>query len=122
MEKLNQTVEILSVRLAELIRLSSIENPSSMDDDDDNIDIQDSNLAIATSSTMMVNSHTMQLIRGVQDLLALTRNMREKWLLNQIPEQNQRQEDTNSKVDHEELATILEKTMQEIVNEHTPSQ
>ncbi|CCD25172.1 Srb6p NDAI_0E03550 [Naumovozyma dairenensis CBS 421] len=122
-EKLDQTVELLSLKLAELIRLSSIDNPESANDNIDSgsmnsgmLEAQDSNIAIATTSMTMVYGQTMQLIRGVQDLLVMTRGMREMWLLNQIPDQD-KQNDNARSINHEELASLLNTCMQEIIGE-----
>ncbi|KAL3235131.1 Mediator of RNA polymerase II transcription subunit 22 [Nakaseomyces bracarensis] len=101
LEKLNQTSELLSVKLAELVKLAS------MVKDDDNVEYEQ---AMVTNGLMMVNNQTLQLIRGVQDLILLTRSIREKWLLTQIPEQQQDQE-----VDHEELTRLLESCVNEII-------
>ncbi|CAI4914473.1 ATV_HP_G0106560.mRNA.1.CDS.1 [Saccharomyces cerevisiae] len=82
-EKLEQTRTILSVKLAELINMTTIADRN--DDDEDSFAQENSELAVATTSVMMVNNQTMQLIKNVQDLLILTRSIKEKWLLNQIP-------------------------------------
>lgn len=82
-EKLEQTRTILSVKLAELINMTTIADRN--DDDEDSFTQENSELAVATTSVMMVNNQTMQLIKNVQDLLILTRSIKEKWLLNQIP-------------------------------------
>lgn len=117
-EKLDHISEILSVKLAELVRLAALEN--SEDDDADQDMYSESNekmkpdISTATTGVMMINNQTTQLIKGVQDLLVLTRSIREKWLLNQIPEQ--RESDGNS-IDHEQLGSLLDKCMNEIIGE-----
>ncbi|GAV54158.1 hypothetical protein ZYGR_0AK06600 [Zygosaccharomyces rouxii] len=103
-EKLDQTTEILSTKLGELVKLASLD------------DAETSMGSVSTNGLLMVNSQTMQLVKGIQDLLVLTRNIREKWLLNQIPEQGT----TNPQVsqDPEQLENLLEKSMQEILGDH----
>lgn len=108
-EKLDQTSELLSAKLIELIKLSAIEQQNN-----DPADTPASELAIATNGVTLVNNQTMQLIKGVKDLLVLTRSIREKWLLNQIPEDQMNQE---SEVDTEHLRELLDKCMSEIVGE-----
>ena len=124
-EKLSQTSELLSVKLAQLIRLSSIEN---LDENDDDIDspngnntdgkplTEETDISMATSGVMLLNSQTMQLIKGVQDLLLLTRNIREKWILNQIPE---KPEISSKSINYEELDSLLQKCVDEIIGETT---
>lgn len=121
-EKLDQTSELLSVKLAQLIRLSSLENMD--DNDDDNspgIDTGSSNnttsetdISAATSGVMMVNSQTMQLIKGVQDLLLLTRSIREKWILNQIPKKLSIEDNV---INYDELDKLLDNCVEEIIGE-----
>lgn len=106
-EKLDQTTELLSTKLIELIRLSSIEDP-----DDDSAENAISEISVATTGVTMVNNQSMQLIKGVQDLLVLTRNIREKWLLNQIPEQ---QAADATEIEPSELEDLLEKCIQEVI-------
>lgn len=108
-EKLDQTTELLSTKLIELIRLSSIEDP-----DDDSAENPISEISVATTGVTMVNNQSMQLIKGVQDLLVLTRNIREKWLLNQIPEQ---QEAEATEIDPSELEDLLERCIQEVIGD-----
>lgn len=108
-EKLDQTTELLSTKLIELIRLSSIEDP-----DDDSGENPISEISVATTGVTMVNNQSMQLIKGVQDLLVLTRNIREKWLLNQIPEQ---QEAEATEIDPSELEDLLERCIQEVIGD-----
>lgn len=124
-EKLSQTSELLSVKLAQLIRLSSIENVDENDDDtnspngnntDDKSVTEETDISVATSGVMLLNSQTMQLIKGVQDLLLLTRNIREKWILNQIPE---KPESSTKTIDYDELDGLLQKCVDEIIGETT---
>lgn len=102
-EKLDQTTEILSTKLGELVKLASLD------------DSETSLGSVSTNGLLMVNSQTMQLVKGVEDLLVLTRSIREKWLLNQIPEQGI----TNAQIsqDPEKLENLLENCMQEILGE-----
>ncbi|SMN19976.1 similar to Saccharomyces cerevisiae YBR253W SRB6 Subunit of the RNA polymerase II mediator complex [Maudiozyma saulgeensis] len=122
-EKLSQTSELLSVKLAQLIRLSSLENIDDNDDDTNspnegstlgNTLTSETDISVATSGVMLVNSQTMQLVKGVQDLLLLTRNIREKWILNQIPEKTETEVPA---INYEELDGLLEKCMEEIIGE-----
>lgn len=124
-EKLSQTSELLSVKLAQLIRLSSIENVDENDDDtnspngnntDNKSVTEETDISVATSGVMLLNSQTMQLIKGVQDLLLLTRNIREKWILNQIPE---KPESSTKTIDYDELDGLLQKCVDEIIGETT---
>ncbi|AQZ13266.1 SRB6 (YBR253W) [Zygosaccharomyces parabailii] len=105
-EKLDQTTEILSTKLGELVKLASLDP----DENDTSLN------AISTTGLLMVNSQTMQLVKGVQDLLVLTRNIREKWLLNQIPEQGTT---SGSEVvqDPAELEELLDQCLQEVIGE-----
>ncbi|CAB4254058.1 similar to Saccharomyces cerevisiae YBR253W SRB6 Subunit of the RNA polymerase II mediator complex [Maudiozyma barnettii] len=122
-EKLSQTSELLSVKLAQLIRLSSLENVDENDDDSNspnegselgNTLTAETDISVATSGVMLVNSQTMQLVKGVQDLLLLTRNIREKWILNQIPEKSETEVPV---INYNELDSLLEKCMGEIIGE-----
>lgn len=125
-EKLDQTTEQLSVRLAQLIRLSALENVDENDDDDGSSPSNENNtggsltsetdISVATSGVMLVNSQTTQLIKGIQDLLLLTRSIREKWILNQIPEKLNTEA---AGIDYEELGSLLDTCMDEIIGENT---
>ncbi len=106
LETLNQTTELLSVKLAELAKLASMET---------NEDTEDCQLSVVTNGLMMVNNQTLQLVRGVQDLILLTRNIREKWLLTQIPEQLTPKEQDS--INHEELTELLESCVSEIISD-----
>lgn len=103
-EKLDQTTEILSTKLGELVKLASLD------------DAETSMGSVSTNGLLMVNSQTMQLVKGIQDLLVLTRNIREKWLLNQIPEQGTA--DPEISQDPGQLESLLEKCMQEVLGDH----
>ncbi|CCF59317.1 hypothetical protein KAFR_0G02850 [Kazachstania africana CBS 2517] len=117
LEKLDQTTETLSVKLAELIRLSGLDNGvEETDGNENNIDNQ-TDLSIATTGVTIMNTQNTQLIKGVQDLLTLTRSIREKWLLNQIPEQDEGPKDSLKNTNHEGLESLLDKSMKEIVGE-----
>ncbi|CCK72729.1 Srb6p KNAG_0L01080 [Huiozyma naganishii CBS 8797] len=118
LEKLDATVEVLSVRLAELVRSAGTERGSSSADDAGGInDAEDSAeggapmLSNATQGSMMVHSQSAQLVKGVQDLLVLTRGLRERWLLNQLPERVQGDSD---KIDTQLLESLLDKCIQSI--------
>ncbi|GMM56258.1 Srb6 protein [Maudiozyma humilis] len=125
-EKLDQTTEQLSVRLAQLIKLSALENADDNDDDDGNSPnnannnggalTSETDISVATSGVMLVNSQTTQLIKGIQDLLLLTRSIREKWILNQIPEKLNAE---STSIDNEELEALLDSCMAEIIGEST---
>ncbi|EDO15200.1 hypothetical protein Kpol_401p5 [Vanderwaltozyma polyspora DSM 70294] len=116
-EKLGQTTELISSKLTELIKLASIESSSDHNEENDsgyndNI-LDESELSVATSSVLMVNNQTAQLIKGVQDLLILTRHIREKWLLNHIPEQTH----SGPQIDNEELKSLLNTCMKDIIGD-----
>lgn len=108
-EKLDQTCEVLSTKLIELVKLSSIDGPEG-----DGSEASLSETSVATTGVMLVNSQTMQLIKRVQDLLVLTRSIREKWLLNQIPEYVDRDA---GHTEPEQIANLLEQCMQEITGD-----
>ncbi|CCE94132.1 Srb6p TDEL_0H02730 [Torulaspora delbrueckii] len=105
--KLDQTCDVLSTKLIELVKLSSIDGPEG-----DGSDAALSEASIATTGVMLVNSQTMQLIKRVQDLFILTRSIREKWLLNQIPERS-----TQQGVGPAELEQLLDQCMQQIAGD-----
>ena len=131
LEKLDQTAELLSVKLSQLIKLSALQSSDENDDDTSNRDtstyglgnnsnrtipemeFNESDISIATSGITMVHNQTMQLIKGIQDLLVLTRSIRERWLLNQIPDQGV--STRNTEIDHEELKQLLDQCIQEII-------
>lgn len=108
-EKLDQTCEVLSTKLIEIVKLSSIDG---VDGEDPEANLSET--SVATTGVMLVNSQTMQLIKRVQDLLVLTRSIREKWLLNQIPEHTGGGAES---LDAEELSNLLEKCIQEITGD-----
>ena len=77
----------------------------------------------------MINNHTRQLIKSVQDLLILTRTIRETWLLNQIPNNSRNSVDDNNttitsneqlikqqEIDYEYVENLIDKAIQTIVN------
>ncbi|CAI4059283.1 hypothetical protein N7582_001332 [Saccharomyces uvarum] len=111
-EKLEQTRTILSVKLAELINMTTIADRDN--DDDDSFAQENSELAIATSSVMMVNNQTMQLIKNVQDLLSLTRSIKEKWLLNQIPVMGHSEE---ARFDENQIEQLLDNCIKSFIAE-----
>lgn len=108
-EKLDQTSEILSTKLIELVKLSSIEGPEG-----EGSEAALSEASTATTGVVLVHSQTMQLIKRVQDLFILTRSIREKWLLNQIPE---RSPEEIEGVDPLELEQLLDQCMQQIAGD-----
>ncbi|CAI4055974.1 hypothetical protein SKDZ_02G3590 [Saccharomyces kudriavzevii ZP591] len=113
-EKLEQTRAILSVKLAELINMTAIADRNN--DDEDSFTQENSELAIATTSVMMVNNQTMQLIKNVQDLLSLTRSIKEKWLLNQIPVMGHSEE---PRFDEERIGQLLDNCIETFIAEQT---
>ncbi|QHS71810.1 Srb6p [Saccharomyces paradoxus] len=113
-EKLEQTRTILSVKLAELINMTTIADRN--DDDEDSFAQENSELAVATTSVMMVNNQTMQLIKNVQDLLSLTRSIKEKWLLNQIPVIEHSEE---TRFDEKQIKKLLDNCIETFVAEQT---
>lgn len=72
MNKLEQCCQSLSVQLAELTKLSALPVESTGD------------LARGTEG-LWVQQRVDQIIKDIQDLLLLTRTLRERWLLDQIP-------------------------------------
>ncbi|AAS54738.1 AGR248Cp [Eremothecium gossypii ATCC 10895] len=106
LDKLDRTTESLSQALAQLVKLSSIDRASA-DSDGDNDGTTDSITSVATNGVMMVHAHTTQLIRGVQDLLVITRAIRETWVLGQIPKKN----GDEDAIDYEKCERLLEKAM-----------
>lgn len=120
LEKLDQSLELLSLKLAELIKLSAIENVETQDDDEqeqgDNTDNMQSDLTVATSGLSMVYSHTQQMIKATQDLLSLTRSIREIWILNQIPSKSLESNTASQEIDYEKVGQLLDRAMEMIVN------
>ncbi|CAL9729010.1 mediator of RNA polymerase II transcription subunit 22 [Monosporozyma unispora] len=124
-ERLDQSLELLSVKLAELIKLAAVEDSERQDLDDNNnsdeskIESQlSSDLMVATAGVSMVSSHTPQLIKGVQDLLSLTRTIRETWLLNQIPNNSRdesQEEAVAREIDYDHLQQLLDTAIDTIV-------
>lgn len=144
-ERLDQSLEILSVKLAELIKLTSIQevdtdfqnynntknNSTNLSNGSDTTsdDTIPSDLTVATDGVSMINNHTRQLIKSVQDLLILTRTIRETWLLNQIPNNSRNSVDDNNttitsneqlikqqEIDYEYVENLIDKAIQTIVN------
>lgn len=72
MNKLEQCCQSLSVQLAELTKLSAMPQDSTGD------------LSRGTDG-LWVQQRVDQIIKDIQDLLLLTRSIRERWLLDQIP-------------------------------------
>lgn len=103
LEKLDRTTETLSYTLAQIVKLSSISH------DDDTVD---STSTLSTMGVTMVNAHTMQLVRGIQDLLVITRSIREKWVLGQVPEDTA---DDKKELDYQKCESLLDKCIEEIV-------
>lgn len=84
LDKLDRTAEMLSNTLIQLTRSSDLDEETTSGSESSN----SAGLAtVSTSGIQMTNTYTMQLIKGVQDLLVLTRTIREKWVLNQMPDQ-----------------------------------
>ncbi|CCH63159.1 hypothetical protein TBLA_0J01640 [Henningerozyma blattae CBS 6284] len=128
-ERLNQTIELISTRLEELIKLAAIgtlnleeeeensygSNNSSNAGTNSNSNLlveNNSEINIATTSLSMVNTQTMQLIKGIEDLLVLSRNIKEKWLLTQIPKDEEENE-----LDYEMVEQLLDGCMNELIGE-----
>lgn len=64
----------------------------------------------------MANTYTMQLIKGVQDLLVITRTIREKWVLDQMPE-SQDAESVDDEKTLDEYKNLIDQSMQTILQE-----
>lgn len=103
LDKLSQTHQLLSVKLAELVRSSGLEEDEGTENE----------LRTAAAGTIMVHSQTQQLVKGVQDLLVLTRSIREKWLLTQLPAGRDAASPQDNAVDG--LAALLETCMDEMI-------
>ncbi|CCE62306.1 hypothetical protein TPHA_0C01500 [Tetrapisispora phaffii CBS 4417] len=112
-ERLGQSTELISTKLIELIKYSSVDE--TLEENEDKFQ-ENSKITSATTSILMVNNQTTQLIKGIQDLLVLSRTIREKWLLNQIPEETTEQEGID-KQELDNLKELLKKTMNEIVGQ-----
>lgn len=110
-ERLNQTIDLISTRLEELIRLAAIGSVNPEDEEDSNPD-DNSDVNIATTSLMMVNTQTMQLIKGIEDLLVLSRSIKEKWLLTQIPQSQEERE-----LKYSDVEELLAQCMEQLVSE-----
>ncbi|CAL9734039.1 mediator of RNA polymerase II transcription subunit 22 [Monosporozyma servazzii] len=124
LERLDQSLELLSVKLAELIKLTAVEDTEEQDLDENNSNANNiesqlsSDLTVATAGVSMVSSHTQQLIKGVQDLLSLTRTIRETWLLNQIPNNSRdesQEEAVAREIDYDHLKQLLDTAIEAIV-------
>lgn len=145
-ERLDQSLEILSVKLAELIKLTAIQeidvdiqnynnkkinnNNISNNSSTNSDNIISSDLTVATDGVSMVNNHTRQLIKSVQDLLVLTRTIRETWLLNQIPNNSRDSVDHNNttnitsneqlikqqEIDYKHVESLIDKAINTIIN------
>lgn len=123
-ERLDQSLELLSVKLAELIKLTAVEDTEEQDSDENSsnantIESQlSSDLTVATASVSMVSNHTQQLIKGVQDLLSLTRTIRETWLLNQIPNNSRdesQEEAVAREINYDHLQQLLDTAIDAII-------
>ncbi|AET39456.1 Srb6p Ecym_4402 [Eremothecium cymbalariae DBVPG len=113
LDKLDRTTETLAQTLSQLVRLSSIDDPGSADSSEGNAtEISSSSTAsLATTSILMVHSQTMQLIKGIQDLLIITRSIRETWVLGQVPDKDKQRE---TKMDYEKCEAMLDRALNEI--------
>ncbi|CEP60599.1 Srb6p LALA0_S01e14664g [Lachancea lanzarotensis] len=104
LEQLNRTTETLSHSLTNLIRYASI---STEKDDEEHgaQELPESTSKTSTGGLMMVSGQTAQLIRGIQDLMVMTRNIREKWVLTQIPDEKA---DSQQELEMAKCADLLE--------------
>ncbi|AMD20678.1 HDL066Cp [Eremothecium sinecaudum] len=114
LDKLDRTTEVLSQTLSQLVKLSSIDH-SRLEgaDSNEHEDNEDSVATIATTGVMLVHSHTLQLIKGVQDLLVITRSIREKWVLGQVTNEEQ---DRRQTLDYEKCEQMLSTAIDKIFN------
>ncbi|SCV04348.1 LAME_0H17722g1_1 [Lachancea meyersii CBS 8951] len=114
LEQLNRTTETLSHSLTNLIRYSSISRERD-DDEHETYDVPESIAKTSTAGLMMVNAQTAQLVRGIQDLMVMTRGIREKWLLTQIPDEKT---DSQQDLDLEKCARLLEQWEKEVLGKN----
>lgn len=112
LEQLDRTTENLSQSLINIVRHSSTARDRDHDDEDHRHELPESTAKNSTAGLMMVNAQTAQLIKGIQDLLVMTRNIREKWLLTQIPDETV---DSQRELDYEKCSQLLEKWSQEVI-------
>ncbi|SCV01076.1 LANO_0F10022g1_1 [Lachancea nothofagi CBS 11611] len=113
LEQLDRTTETLSHSLTHLVKYASItEDKGDEEDEHGTQEIPESTVRTSTAGLMMVNAQTAQLIRGVQDLLVMTRNIREKWLLTQIPDEKI---DSQRELDYQKCSQLLEQWTQEVL-------
>ncbi|KAM3162552.1 Mediator of RNA polymerase II transcription subunit 22 [Lachancea thermotolerans] len=112
LEQLERTTETLSHSLSNLIKYSSVAKERDDEDSGEQHELPESTAKNSTSGLMMVNAQTAQLIKGIQDLLVMTRSIREKWLLTQIPDEGV---DSQSELDYEKCSQLLKQWTQEVV-------
>lgn len=114
LDKLDRTTEVLSQALSHLVKLSSIDQSKLESSELGKGEGSEHSIAtIATTGVMIVHLNTFQLIKGVQDLLVITRSIREKWVLEHISD-----EDTNRerRIDYEKCEDLLNKALETIFN------
>ncbi|SCW01140.1 LAFE_0D05974g1_1 [Lachancea fermentati] len=110
LEQLDRTTEMLSNSLTQLVKYSSI--LSEEESGAAQREMADSIASVSSEGVAMINTQTMQLIKGIQDLLVMTRSIREKWLLSQVPE---KKESEQQEVDYEKCSQMLNSWVNQIV-------
>ncbi|KAG0670099.1 mediator complex subunit [Kluyveromyces marxianus] len=83
LDKLDRTTETLSHTLVQIVKLSDLEFGGK---DTEQPRSNSGLVTVSSAGVQMTNNYTMQLIKGIQDLLVITRTIREKWVLSQLPE------------------------------------
>ncbi|SCU97668.1 LADA_0H07558g1_1 [Lachancea dasiensis] len=111
LEQLNRITDTLSRSLANLVKNSSISKEGD-EDEHGNYNTPESAARTSTSGLMLVNAQTAQLIRGIQDLMVMTRTIREKWLLTQIPDEN---DESQLELDYKKCSQLLEQWEKEVL-------
>lgn len=114
LDKLDRTTDIISRSLIQLVNLSSINCVSDNGSPETN-ELIDSTVTIATTGVTMVNTYTMQIIKGVQDLLVITRSIREKWVLSQFPDEEEGKE---RELDYAQCDKLLDECMHTIIGDN----
>ncbi|QEU60971.1 Srb6 [Kluyveromyces lactis] len=113
LDKLDRTTETLSNTLIHLAKLSDIEFGGK----DTEQPRSSSGLAtVSSSGVQMSNNYTMQLIKGIQDLLVITRSIREKWVLSQLPE-NEELSMFESEETLEKCRKLVQESMETLLND-----
>ncbi|SCU81119.1 LAMI_0B04874g1_1 [Lachancea mirantina] len=115
LEQLDRTTELLAQSLAQIVKFSSLSKDS--DKIEESGQVAESVATMATDGIVLVNTHTSQLIKGIQDLLVMTRTIREKWLLSQVPDKKSSQD---RQIDVEKCSKLLEEWVSVVVTGTSP--